>query len=113
MKTLFRLLLLSAVTASALGLPAFSPSASLNARAADDDDDHEQARAALQQHKALPLAQILERIRPKLGGRIVGIEFEQEDGQYFYEIKIVTPDGQMREVYVDAGTAHILENKAD
>jgi len=107
MKTRFRPLLLSIVTASALIVAAF-PS---HVRA--DDDDHEQARAALKQHKALPLAQILEKIRPKLGGRIIGIEFELEDGQYFYEIKTVTPDGQMQEVYVDALTAQILEDKAD
>ena len=107
MKTRFRPLLLSIVTACSLAaaFPSYVR--------ADDDDDHEQAREALQQHKALPLAQILEQIRPKLGGRIVGIEFEYEDGQYFYEIKTVTPDGQMQETYVDARTAQILEGKAD
>ena len=108
MKTRSHLLLLGLLTACALGV-AELPSAVR----ADDDDDHDLARAALEQEKALPLAQILEQIRPKLGGRIVGIEFEQEDGRYFYEIKTVTPGGQIQETYVDARTAQIVEGKAD
>ncbi len=108
MKTRFRLLLLSLLTACALGVAELPSSVR-----ADDDDDHDLARAALEQHKALPLAQILEQIRPRLGGRIVGIEFEQEDGRYFYEIKTVTPDGQIQEVYVDARTAQIVEGMTD
>jgi uncharacterized membrane protein YkoI len=108
MKTRFRLSLLSLLTACALAVAELPSSVR-----ADDDDDHEQARAALQQHKALPLAQILDRIRPKLDGRIVGIEFEEEDGHYFYEIKTVTPDGRIQEIYVDARTAQIVEGMAD
>lgn len=108
MRIRYRLLLFSLLTACALGVAEFPSSVR-----ADDDDDHEQARAALQQHKALPLAQILDRIRPKLSGRIVGIEFEQEDGRYFYEIKTLTPDGRIQEIYVDARTAQIVEGMAD
>jgi len=107
MKTRYLPLLLSIAVAGGLCVAAF-PS-----KVRADDDDHEQARTALQQNKALPLEQILEQIRPKLGGRIVGIEFEQEDGHYFYEIKTVTPDGQIAEIYVDARTAQIVEGMED
>ena len=77
---------------------------------ADGDDyrDHYRARRALAEGRARPLAEVLERVRNRLGGEVVGVEFEREDGRYVYEFKVVTPTGLLREVYVDAETAEIL-----
>lgn len=74
-----------------------------------DEDDHDQARTALQQRKALPLADILKKIRPQLQGRIVGTELEREGDLYIYEFKTVTPDGRLQELYVNARTGKILK----
>jgi uncharacterized membrane protein YkoI len=93
-----------AMLAAALAFP-------IAARA--DDDDHERARSALEQGKARPLAEILRDVGPKLGGRIVDVEFDTENGVYVYEFKVIRPDGRVREVYVNAQTGRILKVEAD
>ena len=91
---------------------------------ADDDDDrrqrrrgsrhdHERARRALEEGRARPLADILAEVRPRLGGEVIDVEFEREDGAYVYELKVITPAGQLREIEVDALTAEILKDEAD
>ena len=84
----------------------------------DDDhdvnfEDHDRAFRALREGEARPLADILEKVEEQLGGDIVGIEFERENGRYVYELKIVAPDGRLREVNVDAMTAEILSGERD
>lgn len=90
------------------------------ARAGDDDDrnrrkrhDHERARRALEEGRARPLADILAEVRPRLGGEVIEVEFDREDGRYVYEFKVITPAGQLREIEVDALTAEILKDEAD
>ena len=75
--------------------------------------DHERAHRALKEGRARPLAEILDRVRGQLGGEVVGIDFEEEDGRYSYEFKVVTPDGRLREVHVDAMTAQILKSEKE
>jgi|AP12_2_1047962.scaffolds.fasta_scaffold14749_3 uncharacterized membrane protein YkoI len=79
----------------------------------DDDRDHEEAHRALQHGLALPLAVILKTVEEQVGGDVVGVELEREDGRYVYELKIVAPDGRLREVYVDAMTGAILSGGRD
>ena len=79
----------------------------------DDDRDHDRARRALAEGRARPLAEVLERVRDRLGGEVVGVEFERKNGRYVYEFKVVTPAGRLREVYVDAATAEILKSEDD
>ena len=83
------------------------------AAVADEGGDHDRARRALQEGRARPLAEILEQVRDRLGGQVVGIEFEHEHGRYIYEFDVVTPDGRLREVEVDALTAEILKSEED
>jgi uncharacterized membrane protein YkoI len=77
------------------------------------DDDHERAWRAVQSGRALPLAEILQRVGGRLGGEIIAVEFEREDGRYVYEFKIITPSGRLQEVYVDALSAEILKIEDD
>ena len=78
-----------------------------------DDDDHDQAHHAVEKGLIRPLAEILANVADKLGGEVVGVEFEREDGRYVYEFEIVSPSGRLRDVYVDAMTAEILESEED
>ena len=77
------------------------------------DDDHDQARHAVEQGSVLPLAEILARTRDAVGGEVVGIEFEHEGGEYVYEFKVIMPSGELREVYVDAKTGSIIGSGGD
>ncbi|MCB1463918.1 MAG: PepSY domain-containing protein [Nitratireductor sp.] len=78
-----------------------------------DDDDHERARQALESGKAKPLSQVLEAVSARIDGEVVGVEFDNEDGRYVYELKIITPSGHLREMHVDALTARIIEHGDD
>ncbi|MEE4296333.1 MAG: PepSY domain-containing protein [Wenzhouxiangella sp.] len=76
---------------------------------ADDEDDHEEAWRAVKARQALPLAEILREVNGRLGGDIIEVELEREDGRYVYEFKVITSAGQLLEIYVDALSAEILE----
>ena len=80
---------------------------------AGDDDDHEQALRAVREGKARPLGEVLERVRAQFGGEVVGVEFDRQDGRYIYELRVILPGGQLREVSVDALTATIVAHGDD
>lgn len=77
------------------------------------DDDHERARRALREGRVRPLAEILARIGDALGGEVIEVELDYDDGLYLYELKVLSPNGRLQEVTVDAATARILEWEAD
>lgn len=107
---------------SALGL--FSSPA-----AADGDSDHERARAAVESGDIVPLALILERVESLYEGSIIEVELEDEedeglefdddampDGEIFvkgfiYEIKLLTPQGNLLKLKLDARTAALIQVK--
>jgi len=97
----------------AAALAVASPPASADDHRYEDDDDHERARAALQEGAVLPLADILARLGRQVGGRVIAIELERDDGRWVYEITAVTPSGRVRELAVDAATARVLELEED
>lgn len=88
--------------------------ASAGAAIADDDDDdardHERARHALIEGRIRPLAEITAALKSQMAGEIVGVELETDVPEAFvYEFKILTPEGKLKEVEVDAKTAKILK----
>lgn len=87
--------------------------ASSDERDDEDHEDHEEAYRALQEGQTKPLAEILAAVEEQFDDEVVGVEFEREGGRYVYELKIVGPDGRLREVYVDALTAEILSGEHD
>jgi uncharacterized membrane protein YkoI len=79
----------------------------------DDDKDHSRASRAVEQGGARPLADILNQLRGRLGGEVVGLKFKRNNGRYVYKLKVVTPAGQLRELSVDAATGEIVQSKED
>ena len=59
------------------------------------------------------MAEILEQVQDRLGGKLVGVELDREDGRYVYELDVVTPDGRLREIHVDALSAEIVKSEDD
>lgn len=80
---------------------------------ADRDGEHDSARRAVELGEALPLAEILTKLRSDLGGEIVGVSFERKQDRWLYEFKVVEPGGRLVEVYVDAASGRVLEREAD
>ncbi len=46
-------------------------------------------------------------------GRIVEVELEDEDGLWLYEIEVLTPEGRLIEIELDARTGAILGYEED
>jgi uncharacterized membrane protein YkoI len=78
-----------------------------------DDVGHQEARRLVQEGRILPLTEILERVARKAPGEVLEVELELDDGVYVYELKILGPDGRVRDVEIDAPSGKILEIEDD
>lgn len=76
---------------------------------ADDDDDHEMARRALEQGQVLPLRSVLDIVERDYQGHVLEIEFEREDGRFIYEIRLLQNDGRIVKLEVDATDGSVLK----
>ena len=75
---------------------------------ASGKDDHDRARQAVQAGQVLPLPTVLERLQREVPGQVLDVELEQERDRWIYEIKLLTPAGQLTKVKLDARTAEVL-----
>ena len=63
-------------------------------------------------HHPCPAAQPLERLQREMPGQVLEVELEQKRGLWIYEIKLLTPAGQLTKVLLDAQTAQVLRVQA-
>ncbi len=94
MKPLFPILF---ALLAALALPALA------------SDDHDRARDAVQNQLVLPLMEIAPRIEAEFDARLLKAELEAEDDGYLYELELITSDGRLIEVIIDATSGKIIE----
>ncbi|MGE0279542.1 MAG: PepSY domain-containing protein [Rhizobiaceae bacterium] len=73
------------------------------------DDDHDRAREALARGEILPLSRILAVVEQEVGGRIIEIDLDRDDGRYVYEVEAVSRDGRLVELSIGAATGTILD----
>jgi uncharacterized membrane protein YkoI len=57
----------------------------------------------------ISLADIRALNRETLQGKLLDVEFEEEDGQFIYEFEILGGDGVVREFYLDATSGEIFD----
>ena len=75
--------------------------------------DHDDVWSARRDETILALPQVLAMVGSKIDGEIIETEFEVEHGRPVYEFKYVDGKGRVRELYVDARTGAILQDKPD
>jgi len=85
----------------AVGLPA----------AHADERDHERARQALQQGKVLPLRTVIDRVEREFEGQVIKVEFEHDDGEFIYELRVLQANGQALKVELNAVDGKVLKVK--
>lgn len=102
MKSGIPLLFLAAALA---GLPA--------AGALAGKDDHVEARELLRRGEIVPLARVLEVVRQRVPGDVIEVELDRDDGLWRYKVKVLTPAGQVRKLYLDARNANVVRIKDD
>jgi len=83
---------------------AFSP---MSARA--DKRDHDLARQALQAGTVLPLRAILDIVEARYPGQVMEVEFDHDDGEFEYELKVLQADGRLIKLKLDARTGQVLK----
>ena len=69
-----------------------------------DHGDNDRARAALQRGEILPITRILPMVAQHLPGDVVEVRLDTRRGRLDYEIKVLTPSGQVRRLLLDART---------
>jgi uncharacterized membrane protein YkoI len=82
-----------------------------NPSLADDRQDHDRARQALEAKEILPLQTLLARIERQHPGQIMEVELEREHGRWRYEIKLLRSDGRLMKLDIDARDGSILRSK--
>lgn len=70
-----------------------------------DNGDQDVARRALQRGEVLPITSILPLVAQHLPGDVVEMRLSsRRSGRLYYEIKVLTPSGRVRELLLDART---------
>ena len=78
------------------------------------DLNQDEALALRQQGVILPLEQLLQQAMARHpGSRLLEAELEKKHGEYAYEVELVTTEGVVREIELDASTGKLLKDKAD
>lgn len=83
----------------------------LGAAADRGRDDHERARAARERGEMLPLDGLLAEAERRLGGRVIEVELEDEEGVPVYEFELLLADGRVLELELDARDGRWLKLK--
>lgn len=81
------------------------------AQASADDEGEKAAEAALARGDARPVHELLQRVRSKFAGTVLKVELEHEDegdAPWVYEVKLLTPEGDVLELAYDAATLELM-----
>lgn len=87
-----------------LACPALSQHAGGGSSGQNGGADHDRARSAVERNEILSLRQIFFGTQEQYGGRIIKVELEENHGLYVYKLKLITPQGRIVELEVDAAT---------
>lgn len=78
------------------------------------DLDQDEALHLRQQGVILPLEQLLQQAMGRYpGAKLLEAELEEKHDVYIYEVELLTPEGVVRELDIDATTGRLLKDKED
>ena len=77
------------------------------------DDDYKEAYRLRSSAEIISLEEIIESLKLHPSDRILEVESEFEHGRRVYELEILTRDGYIEEIEVDARTGRILERERE
>lgn len=75
------------------------------------EPDHDRARRAVESGEILPLSKVLAVVESSFEGVLLEVELERENDRFVYEIELLTPQGHVIEITLDARDAKILETE--
>lgn len=78
------------------------------------DLDQDEALRLRQQGVILPLEQLLQQAMDRYpGAKLLEAELEEKHDVYIYEVELLTTDGVVRELDVNASTGQLLKDEED
>jgi uncharacterized membrane protein YkoI len=78
------------------------------------DLDQNEALRLRQQGVILPLEQLLQQAMDRYpGAKLLEAELEEKHDVYIYEVELLTPEGVVRELGIEATTGRLLKDKED
>jgi uncharacterized membrane protein YkoI len=82
-----------------------------SAVAGKKSNEHDTIREALRRGEVLPLTRILAIAQQQVAGEVIEVELEVDDEghELVYEIKVLTPNGRVRELKIDARSGAVRE----
>ena len=69
---------------------------------ANAGDDHDKVRSALLAGDIQPLSSVLSVVAQTYPGRVIEVELEDEHDQWLYELKVLSPEGFLIKLEVNA-----------
>ncbi len=82
--------------------------------AAARDLDQDEALRLRQQGVILPLEQLLQQAMDRYpGAKLLEAELEEKHDVFIYEVELLTVDGVVRELDLDAATGRLLKDEED
>lgn len=73
--------------------------------------DQDDARRAVEAGEIRPLADILNVVKGKLPGEVVGVKLEREAGDWTYELRVVDDKGRLFDIHLDARSGEVEGTK--
>jgi uncharacterized membrane protein YkoI len=64
---------------------------------------------AVQRDELMPLDRVLDILRAERQGDVVEIELDVDDGRVIYDFDVLTPEGRLYAVAIDAVTGQVVE----
>jgi uncharacterized membrane protein YkoI len=78
------------------------------------DLDQDEALRLRQQGVILPLEQLLQQAMDRYpGAKLLEAELEEKHDVYIYEVELLTPEGVVRELDIDATNGRLIKDKED
>jgi uncharacterized membrane protein YkoI len=78
---------------------------------ADDSEDHDRARQALEAGDILPLKTVLEKVSTDTPGSVLEVELDRRHGRWVYEIKLLRQGGSVVKLWVDASNGNVIDRR--
>jgi uncharacterized membrane protein YkoI len=77
--------------------------------ALEDGIDADAVLRAVQRAELMPLGRVLDILRAERQGEVVEIELDLDDGRVIYDFDVLSPDGRLYAVAIDAVTGQVRE----
>ena len=105
-----KVFLLNRCTGSRMALVLLASCSAVMAR----DLDQDEALHLCQQGVILPLEQLLQQAMDRYpGAKLLEAELEEKHNIYLYDVELLTPEGVVRELHIDATDGRLLKDEED